>query len=470
MSKKHARLSPSSADRWTSCTASAAAQDGYVNENSDASRDGTTCHQIQEELLLNPELDPYSYVGRTLVFWNHAESESRGETWSDHLFGADADAQERHWSQVDVEAEVTVTLAMVDAVMIAVTFIREQHALMGGKMLVERRVPIGQFTGEEDAEGTCDVLFIGDTWIHGLDSKFGRKRVDASRVVQRGGVDFITGERVPEVRRCNLQIASYNLGAVHKYDLFGEVDTITMTIVQPFIGHTDSYTCSIAELREVEAFMRTKAEETRTNPVFVPSTSNCHFCLHNTDCKARAELALSTVFDGYGTERIGVINTPNELTLGSQYALVSFVEAWAKDIEKATRKALDNGQPVVRNDGVAYKLVPGKAGAREWRNEEEAARNMIQARLPKEQMYIYKLISPTMAEALSKSPRVPKGAPKKPAALPPTAWKALQDLIIQGDTQPKIALDTDPRPALNKADGFGDVLTPDEELAALFGE
>ena len=68
MSKKHARLSPSSAHRWTSCTASAAAQDGYVNENSDASRQGTTCHQIQEELLLNPELDPYSYVGRERLF------------------------------------------------------------------------------------------------------------------------------------------------------------------------------------------------------------------------------------------------------------------------------------------------------------------------------------------------------------------------------------------------------------------
>ena len=97
------------------------------------------------------------------------------------------------------------------------------------------------------------------------------------------------------------------------------------------------------------------------------------------------------------------------------------------------------------------------------------ARNLIQSRLTKEQMYIFKLISPTDAEALSKAPRVPKGHPKKPAPLPATAWKALQPLIIRGDSKPQIVLDTDPRPALNKAEGFEDVPTPTEEMAALFG-
>lgn len=463
MSKKHARLSPSSADRWTSCTASAAAQDGYVNENSDASRQGTTCHQIQEELLLNPERDPYSYVGRKLVFWDHPESESRGEDWFDTL-------DESHFDQTCTEAEVEVTLDMVDKVMIAVEFILEQHELLGGELLVEQRVPIGQFTGEEGAGGTSDIILRGDTWLHVMDSKFGRARVDASEVIQPEGVCFITSKRVPEIRRCNLQMGSYALGSVHKFDVFGEIEKVTMTIIQPFIGHTDSYTCSIEELRDLEDFLRAKAEETRTNPVFKPSKDNCHFCLHKNDCKARTDLALSTVFELQEGTGIGVINKPSDITLGSQYALVPFVEAWAKDIAAATQKALDNGQLVVRSDGVAYKLVAGKKGDRKWENEEEAARNLIQARLSKEEMYIFKLISPTMAESLSKAPRVPKGTPKKPARLPPTAWQALQGLIVQDDGKPQIVLDTDPRPALNKADGFGEVVTPEEELAALFGE
>lgn len=434
-----------------------------MNENSDASRQGTTCHQIQEELLLNPERDPYSYVGRKLVFWDHPESESRGENWFDEL-------DESHFDQTCTEAEIEVTLVMVDAVMSAVHFIREQHELLGGELLVEQRVPIGHFTGEEDAGGTSDIIIRGDTWLHVMDSKFGRVQVDASDVIQPEGVDFITGQRVPEKRRCNLQMASYALGSVEKFDVFGEIEKVTMTIIQPFIGHTDSYTCSIEELREVEGFLRAKAEETRTNPVFAPSKDNCHFCLHKNDCKARTDLALSTVFELVEGTTIGVINKPSDLYLGSQYALVPFVEAWAKDIAEATQKALDNGQPVVRNDGLAYKLVNGKAGNRYWSNEEEAARNLIQARLTKEEMYIFKLISPAMAESLSKPPRVPKGTPKKPARLPPTAWNALQDLIVRDDGKPQIVLDTDPRPPLNKAQGFGEVVTPEEELAALFGE
>ena len=167
---------------------------------------------------------------------------------------------------------------------------------------------------------------------------------------------------------------------------------------------------------------------------------------------------------------VGQVNLPCEMTLGSQYALVPFVEAWVKDIAAATQKALDDGRPVVRNDGTAYKLVNGKLGDRKWSSDEEAARNLIQARLTKEEMYVFKLISPAMAESLSKAPRVPKGTPKKPARLPPTAWQALQALIVRDDGKPQIVLDTDPRPARNKAEGFGEVVTPDEELAALFGE
>ena len=47
----HASLSPSSASRWTSCTASINAQAGLPNENSEASMAGTCCHQMSAELL-----------------------------------------------------------------------------------------------------------------------------------------------------------------------------------------------------------------------------------------------------------------------------------------------------------------------------------------------------------------------------------------------------------------------------------
>ena len=467
MSKKHARLSPSSADRWTSCTASPAAQDGIPNENSDASRAGTTCHQIQEELLLDPSLDPYSYVGRVLVFWQHPESDSRGEDWYETWEGMQETADGALCFE---EARVTVSEDMVDKVCSAVAFILEQHELLGGELLVEQRVPIGQFTGEDDAYGSADVILLGATWIVVIDSKFGRKRVNASKVLRAERIDFITGEILLEQRGPNLQMASYALGSVHAHDLFGTVERVTMVIVQPFVNHTDSYSCTIAELREAEKFLAAKAEETRTNPKFKPTFENCFFCRAKGRCDAQSTLALSTVFDGFGEEDAGVVVKANPLLLGSQYALVPFVEQWAKDIAAITRKALSDGHPVVRNDGTAYKLVAGKMGNREWKNEDEAAATMHRARLTREQMYIFKLISPAMAEGMAKQKRAKKGATPIPPEIPPSKWRELQDLISQSEGQPLIALATDPRPALNKADGFEDVPLPGEDLANLFGE
>ena len=452
MTKLHARLSPSSADRWTSCTASPAAQDGIPNENSDASRQGTTCHQMQEELLLNKELEPQNYIGRTLIFWHDAENDVRGETWADQDgFGIPA---------AHVEAEVAVTEAMVDAVVSAVSFIREQHTLLGGEMLVEQRVPIGQFTGEADAYGSADVILLGATWLAVFDSKFGRKRVDAAKVLQAERVDFITGEVHPEQRGPNLQMASYALGAVHEHDLFGTIEQATMVVVQPFIGHTDSYSCSIEELRDVERFMAAKAEETRSAPRYVPNFDNCFFCRAKGRCDAQTHRALSAVFDGFGEAGVGTVSPPNLLTLGSQYALVPFVEQWAKDVTDATRKALSDGEPVVRGDGTAYKLVAGKSGARTWVDEAAAAEVLTRARLKREDMYVFKLISPTMAEKLASAKKPKKGEAPQPAALPPSKWRELQDLITRSEGAPTIALATDPRPALCKADGFEDVSQP----------
>ncbi|MFA9288134.1 DUF2800 domain-containing protein [Comamonas sp. SY3] len=462
MSKQHARLSPSSADRWTSCTASPAAQDGIPNENSDASRQGTTCHQIQEELLLNPELDPQSYLGRVLVFWQHPESDSRGETWAGKFSGPDYD-------ELNIEAEVEVTEEMLAAVNSAVAFIREQHDLMGGQLLVEQRVPIGQFTGEEGAEGSADVILLGEDWIHVMDSKFGRKKVYARELDQPERVCFITGQITPETHKINRQMGCYALGAIFRHDIFGLVKTVHMTIVQPFVGHTDSYSCDIAELQALELFLKAKAEETRSNPRFKPSQSNCHFCRAKGNCAAQTGMALNAVFDGFGAETGGTLHAPHPVNLGSQYALVGFVRQWADSIEEATRRALENGEQVVRDDGLSYKLVPGRAGNREWTDEEAVAQQLKSWRLKNEEMYVFKLITPAMVEKLAKAKKPKKGQEQQPARIGPRQWGNLQQLIRQGETKSQIALSTDPRSAVNKTDGFEDVLSQDESFAALFG-
>lgn len=453
MNKAHAKLSPSSADRWTSCTASPSAQEGRQNPGSDASRQGTVCHQIQEECLLNPERSPWDYVGCTMLFWHDPQYDLFGECW---LTDWQADSE--------VVAEVVVTEDMAAAVESAVKFIQEQHDLLGGDMYVESRVPIGQFTGEEGAHGSADVIILGADWIHVIDSKFGRQKVMARKMVKTAAVCLITGEQQPAEFMMNLQMACYALGAIYKHDVTKQRTRVKMTIVQPFVDHTDSYECHVNELHAVEDFLRTKAEETRLSPKFVPNTANCHFCLAAGDCQAQKDRALSTVFDGYGDLTVGTLKEVTPETLGSQYALLPFVRQWADDVEKRVREKLENGETVTRDDGLTYKLVPGRQGVRRWTDEKLAAETLRNMQLKAEEIYEQKLISPAQAEKLTK--------PKKdlPARLGPRRWNALQQLIHQGEAKPVIALSTDPRPSIQKAAGFEEVPTQDELFAQLFSD
>lgn len=171
----HAKLSPSSADRWTSCTASINAQEGIPNTNSDASRDGTCCHQILAECLEHHG-DPQDYLGREMQFWTHHESDSSGEDWSELISEQMAD-------ECVITGSVTVTQEMVDAVTTAMNFVRQQVELTGGLLEVEQRVPIGHITGEDGAGGTSDVVLLTDDTIRVMDAKFGRAKVLAYEVV-----------------------------------------------------------------------------------------------------------------------------------------------------------------------------------------------------------------------------------------------------------------------------------------------
>ncbi|WP_315127318.1 DUF2800 domain-containing protein [Comamonas antarctica] len=457
MGKYHAKLSPSSADRWTSCTASVKAQAGLQNKNSDASREGTTCHQMLEEIVLGyiatgEVMDAQNYAGQTLSFWQHAESDSSGETWQ-HVF------TEQDLQVLTFEAHVVVTEDMADAVNSAVAFIVEQHKLRGGTLMAERAVPIGQFTGEVGATGTTDLLLFGETWMLVADGKFGRKPVNASRLISPASIDLFSGKAMPEKRGPNLQMANYALGAIHEYDLFGTVKDVTMVILQPMIGRTDSYSCTIEELRETEQFLARKAQEVKTNPQFAPSFEACFFCLAKGRCDAQSTLALSSALDGFGEADTAQIAKPNPLTLGSQFALVPFVLKWAADVEEAVREALNAGERVVRNDGQAYKLVAGKAGPRQWKNEQEVEEFLRKLRLTRDQMYSQSVISPTAAEKLAKPVKVKKGETAPPPVLGPRQWEKLQEHIVRGNGAPAIALETDPKPALNNAIGFEDVAT-----------
>jgi hypothetical protein len=450
MGTYHALKSPSSADRWTDCTASTEAQKGKPNESSAASRTGTCGHQIGAECL-EFGFEPESYVGQIMGF-----PEGASEDW---LTAFPEGSEFVHTE--------TVSEDLAGAVRTYVNLIRERVELTGGDLHVEQAVPIGHITGEEGATGSCDTGIIHGETVEIYDLKLGRAPVYASEVVEPESVDIMTGEAVPPKRRMNLQLAMYALGFVHKFDLYKKVKRVKATIVQPFLNKTSEYECDIEELLALGHWI---GERAKAPPEYKPSNDNCWFCRARTDCPARAELALSTALDGFDeveTAKPKVFQMPE---LGTRYALLPLIRRWCDDVEAATFAEVEAGRSVIGRDGMPMKLVEGRKPAKAWDNPTEVEELLASWHLKDGAMWIKRVITPTEAAALAPKDtkrRKPTDTEEAPV-IGPTRWKKLQERITQGEGKPTLALGSDPKPALAVSnDDMPD--TPDaDDLGDLF--
>lgn len=459
----HARKPPSSAPRWggrEGCTASVTAQDAFSgtgDAGSPASRMGTAGHQMCAEMLLDPSIDPQGYLGRTMVFWVHPESSDSGEDWSEHFGHGLSDPN------LEFVAKHTVDQELIDLCMMHVDYVGERLALTGGELYVEESVPIDHITGEQDATGSCDVAIVYGNTIEVIDLKLGRMQVVAYEVVTPVHTDIITGEIVPEFVEPNEQLAMYASGMIRM--LPQEFENVSLTISQPPLKSISQWSGPLGQLLAVVQRLKQRALECDTNPVFRPSTSNCHFCRASGSCPAQTEMVVSTALEGFDEIGLAKPATVDERRLGDLFAMIPLVNDWSAAVADRVRKTLTEGTPVVRSDGLGYKLVAGKNGARKWADETEAAKALSDAVADTTLIYERSLINPTTAEKLATPKKVKKGEMPIPPAIDQTNWAKLQGLMIQSEGQPTIALETDPRPALSTTDGFDEVPTiPNQDL------
>ena len=434
----HAMRSPSGAKRWTSCTASPEAQRGRHSPTSEASRQGTTGHQIGEECLISGA-DPMTYVGRTLCFLD-----DRREVWEDDLLGIETTIN-----------TVVVSQELAEAAVKYVNYCRARVEVTGAQMFVEQAVPIDHITGEEGATGMSDCILVYGETIEVIDAKFGRAKVYAYDVLEEATLDMITGEAVPPRLQMNLQASMYALGVIRKYAALGPFTKIKVVIVQPFLNSVSEYECDVEELLELAEWLKQRAHDTYHNPEFVPSADNCFFCTARFDCHARNKESLSSALDGFDdveTARPKPITIP---TLGQLYSKVDFIRKWCDDVEQLVLGNLLKGAPVINGEGKKYTLVVGKKNNKEWDNPDEVEALMKQMKIKPDVMYSRKLVTPTQAEALAEKlgKRKAKDEPKKPIGK--IKWRDLSARITQKEGKPVIALATDPRPRYNiPTEGF----------------
>ncbi len=280
----HAVLGPSGASRWTDCTASPGQCAGKPNESSAASRPGTALHQAGAECLEDGH-DPGAYLGRVMGFPVEGE-----EGWLDEL---------PHSALANIKHTYTVDTVGVNALRTYVDYVRDYMRRNGGKLLIERDVPIDHITGEAKATGRSDVIVLNPPLITVIDAKFGKKKVRAYDVVEEASVDPLTGEETPEKRRMNLQLAMYAEGALRGYGGADGYRVARAVIVQPMIDSISEFEWSTLELLDLTGWLYERAVATRENPEFKPTFDNCLFCAGKIDCPARAAALSSTYADGF---------------------------------------------------------------------------------------------------------------------------------------------------------------------------
>jgi hypothetical protein len=284
----------------------------------------------------------------------------------------------------------------------------------------EVKVDLSAALQSPDQFGTADavVLDIEEAALEVHDLKFGR------------GVQVSAHK--------NEQLMLYAAGAALEYESLGDWQTFRVFIHQPRLNHVDSYEFDRAELVEFIREARkagARALELLDGEVKLtdlnPTEKACQWCPAKGACPALTAKVHDEVLQDFAddTPPDEAAKLLSEDALSEALALAPLVETWLKATRaEALRRALE-GATLPR-----FKLVAGRAGPRKWTNEDEAAERLKRSRLKKDEMYDFKLISPTKAEKLLAKDK-------------PRVWNKLTGLISQSEGGLSLAPEDDPRPA-----------------------
>lgn len=328
----------------------------------------------------------------------------------------------------------------------------------------------------EPATGTTDVWIIKGSVAHCLDLKWGM------------GVQVFAAD--------NEQAEMYTDAGLQEFDVMGEVETIHLHIVQPRMQHFDEAVLTRGELGARIGLIRAASKEIAFSKAedlpATPGEKQCKFCKVAATCKERTDHTMELIVgefvdldkgfvkvempqaekllaQSFGVKPAAIhyheaavdenemhveshftVKKPNirpsleaaeaKLPDASDERLATLMDAadMIEGFAKAVRAEVERRLLAGKFTDARYKLVEGRQGARSWNNEEEAEAALKAMRLKVDQMYDFKLISPTTAEKVLKEAN-------------PRKWNKLQPLIGRSDGKPSVAPASDKRPALSMA-------------------
>ena len=370
----HATLGPSSASRWINCPASVQATAHLPSESSVYAMEGTAAHGVAEEC---------EKIG----------------VKADHFLG------------------YTVRVDRTDGKQ---DFICDQEMVDGVNAFLD-------YVDDLPGISLCEMTVKYDTWVNDGFGTLDRAKVDGTTAHI---VDFKYGKGVEVSARDNTQLKIYAAGFWQEWGwAFEGIEDVVLHIVQPRIGHFDSYPIPLAEIRAwMLETVAPAAKMTRMSRPPFKAGDWCRFCKLRATCMVKASYVMEAVTGEIGElEDLDAAIDKDPLVVGTlsngQIARIlpklGSVEAWCKALKAHATAEIAAGREV--GD---YKLVEGRSN-RAWGADPAAVRAaVVAAGVDPEVLYApAELLSPAKAEAaLGKNKSVLKpliAKPKGKATLAP---------------------------------------------------
>lgn len=428
----HAKLGPSAADRWMTCTASVALIERLIaaGELSESDYEDEQAEELDEGEIIESGIDAYADV----VF-----NPDQGSIFS-------AEGTVLHEIR-----QMCLDLGLDPMAFAGKTFTEDKFSFVIDEDMLDRLVEgidwIREHTQTPDVEIRVDL----SSW---LPRQFGT--CDTGWYAARNKTlyisDYKNGIGKPVAAEGNKQLRLYALGY---WDQIGRplTETVLLNIDQPRAGGMKFWEFPFEELLEFgEEVKKVFARIDSGDVEFVPTASGCQWCPVKKTKRGCAAYNLWMLrFIGAGIEDVNSpprFKDPAQMPRAVRYHIVrnsSAIRAWLAELYDNSLAAAIDGDP-----DPGSKAIEGSAGRRHFPDEEAAKRILVRA-LGRKAFKPRSIIGITDIEKLIKPGRKKEGVPQ--------AWADLQPLIAQKGGAPKLVPSDHPNPAFESvtADDFDDL-------------
>ena len=335
----HAKLSPSSAERWIACPPSVRLCERFPDTTTIYAEEGTTAHLVAE-----------ISIRKALGLLTEQEAATRME-----------EAELSLYYTKDMPGNLAPYIEYVVS-----------HAADADFVGLEERLYIGEWG--PGGYGTSDAVIIKGDLLEVVDLKY--------------------GQGVPVSATGNPQFRLYGLGAVNEWLMLYPFSRVRCTVIQPRLDSISSEELEVPELLDwAEQVLKPAALLAEKGEGEYKSGEHCRWCKAKAVCRRRAEdnMALAR----YEFAEPALLTNKD---IADVLSAAGELKTWVSDVEAyALDQALNHGASFH-----GYKLVEGRS-LRQLTDEDGAVRILLENGVAEESLYTRSLVGiPAMEKLVGK--------------------------------------------------------------------